>query len=117
MTDRDIFNDGHGFRPFQSSRRIATMAKQAAPMTHRVFVYGTLKRGYGNYRMFLRDAHFAGEAKTPPSYGMLSAGGFPVVMPVSWDGKAVAGELYHVDDRTLARLDGLEGVRPDGTGM
>jgi gamma-glutamylaminecyclotransferase len=82
-------------------------------MTHRVFVYGTLKRGYPNNPM-LEGCEFLGEAVTVltykavtvPAYKMVGTG-FPVIMPDP-SGKPVAGELYTVDDATLARLDQLE---------
>jgi gamma-glutamylaminecyclotransferase len=114
MNDRDIYSDGHGFRPF-SPRDSQTMTKPP-PQTHRVFVYGTLKRGYSNHGYLLREAHFAGEAVTPAGYAMLEPS-FPVVMHAEQDGMAVAGELFHVNDATLAKMDRLEGVRPDGSGI
>ena len=82
-------------------------------MTHRVFVYGTLKRGYPNNPM-LEGCEFLGEAVTVltykavtvPAYKMVGTS-FPVIMPDP-SGKPVAGELYTVDDATLTRLDQLE---------
>ena len=82
-------------------------------MTHRVFVYGTLKRGYPNNPM-LEGCEFLGEAVTVltykavtvPAYKMVGTS-FPVIVPDP-SGKPVAGELYTVDDATLARLDQLE---------
>lgn len=84
------------------------------PMTHRVFVYGTLKRGYGN-NVLLRGSTYIGPSVTVPRYRMLEPS-FPVILPDE-NGKQLAGEVYHVDDTTLASLDRLEGVRPDGSGM
>ena len=74
-------------------------------MTHRVFVYGTLKRGYPNNPL-LEGSEFLGEAVTLPTYKMVETS-FPVIMPDP-SGKPVAGEIYTVDDATLARLDQLE---------
>jgi gamma-glutamylaminecyclotransferase len=74
-------------------------------MTHRVFVYGTLKRGYPNNPL-LEGSEFLGEAVTVPTYKMVETS-FPVIMPDP-SGKPVAGEIYTVDDATLARLDQLE---------
>jgi gamma-glutamylcyclotransferase (GGCT)/AIG2-like uncharacterized protein YtfP len=74
-------------------------------MTHRVFVYGTLKRGYPNNPL-LEGSEFLGEAITVPTYKMVETS-FPVIMPDP-NGKPVAGEIYTVDDATLARLDQLE---------
>lgn len=76
---------------------------------HRVFVYGTLKSGLWNNPL-LHDAIFAGPSVTPADYKMLDTG-FPVLIEVSeGNGQPVAGELYHVDDKTLQRLDRLESV-------
>jgi len=75
-------------------------------MTHRVFVYGTLKRGGSNHSLLDRSSEFLGEAITVPTYKM-AATSFPVIMPDA-TGKLMAGEIYAVDDATLARLDQLE---------
>jgi gamma-glutamylaminecyclotransferase len=71
-----------------------------------VFVYGTLKRGYGNHRL-LATSHFVGDAVTVEKYRMIDAG-FPVVLDGSREHN-VAGEIYQCDDATLRRLDALEG--------
>jgi gamma-glutamylaminecyclotransferase len=82
-------------------------------MTHRVFVYGTLKRGYPNNPL-LEGSEFLGEAVTVLTYKAVTVPAskmvgtsFPVIMPDP-SGKPVAGEIYTVDDATLARLDQLE---------
>lgn len=81
-------------------------------MTH-VFVYGTLKHGFGNHRALLRDATFVGKGTTILPFVMRSNGGFPVVLRHRADESEIAhnisGEIYEVNDRTLAQLDGLEG--------
>lgn len=73
--------------------------------THIVFVYGTLKKGQGNHHL-LKDSVHVGNAAY---YGgdLRSAGGFPVLF--SGGTQVVCGECYRIDDRTLARLDRLEG--------
>lgn len=73
-----------------------------------VFVYGTLKRGNFNNRI-LAGAAFIGKAKTAPIYRMLSNGAFPYLIHAG-NGIPCHGEIYEVDDETLARLDQLEGV-------
>jgi gamma-glutamylcyclotransferase (GGCT)/AIG2-like uncharacterized protein YtfP len=75
-------------------------------MAHRVFVYGTLKRGGSNHSLLQSSSEFLGEAVTVPTYRMLATS-FPVIMPDA-TGKPVAGEIYAVDDTTLVRLDQLE---------
>lgn len=71
-----------------------------------VFVYGSLKRGFGNHPV-IQDGSFIDEAITSePSYEMFCMGGFPGV--VHGD-KLISGEVYAVDDLVLERLDRLEG--------
>jgi gamma-glutamylcyclotransferase (GGCT)/AIG2-like uncharacterized protein YtfP len=73
---------------------------------HLVFVYGTLKKGQGNHeRCCLDKASFVGNGKI--SGRIYSLGAFPGLKPDN-DSK-VYGEVYKVDDTTLARLDRLEG--------
>jgi gamma-glutamylcyclotransferase (GGCT)/AIG2-like uncharacterized protein YtfP len=81
-------------------------------MTHWIFVYGTLKRGYYNHR-FLKEAEFVCTAFTEDRYLMWDVG-FPLIAPPrdsdSGDVRGhVAGEVYVVDDATLEVLDRLEG--------
>ena len=81
------------------------------PIRHRVFVYGTLKRGCGNSH-YLQEAKFIGAFMTVPRYRMLESAVpmfFPVLLPDP-DGRQVAGEVYQIDDETLAALDGLERI-------
>jgi gamma-glutamylcyclotransferase (GGCT)/AIG2-like uncharacterized protein YtfP len=74
-------------------------------MTHRVFVYGTLKSGFRNHYL-LKGCEFVGSAATVPTYRMIE-NGFPVIIPDP-EGKPLAGEIYSVDDEALARLDQLD---------
>lgn len=76
-------------------------------MTKLVFVYGTLKRTYGNNRL-LKDSKFLGTAVTCEDAFSMYTGGFPYVLP---EGSFhVKGELYEVEDEeTLRNLDHLEG--------
>lgn len=74
-----------------------------------VFVYGTLKRGHYNHNhleksLFLSNAQVKGE--------LLDIGPFPGLLGKKNDNskpKFVQGEVYLVDNETLARLDKLEG--------
>ena len=72
---------------------------------HKVVVYGSLKRGLYNSRLLdgiecLDDSvYFTGT--------MASLGGYPCV--TQHGNTKIKGELYEVDDETLARLDRLEG--------
>jgi gamma-glutamylcyclotransferase (GGCT)/AIG2-like uncharacterized protein YtfP len=76
-------------------------------MTHRVFVYGTLKRGIQNHHL-LRGAEYVGNAYTIECFTMFNVG-FPVIRTSeSEEARSVFGEVYDVDDTILARLDRLE---------
>jgi gamma-glutamylaminecyclotransferase len=74
----------------------------------RVFVYGTLKRNWGNYERLLKHSKFIGEGFTDEPYAMMDAG-FPAVMLTGNDMRPVAGEVFEVDETTLRSLDALEG--------
>lgn len=77
---------------------------------HRVFVYGSLKRGRYNNEL-LRESRFIGERITQDeTWIMRSLGGFPGVVKQYHGGlsASICGDLYEVDDMTLARLDRLE---------
>jgi gamma-glutamylaminecyclotransferase len=72
----------------------------------KVFVYGTLKRGFGNHKL-LANAKFIGPAMLTGAHILLDSG-FPVCMPAE-EGLIVAGEVYEIDADTLRWLDHLEG--------
>ena len=77
---------------------------------HRVFVYGSLKRGFYNNTL-LYQSRFIGERITQDeTWIMRSLGGFPGVVRKLHGGMSASifGDLYEVDDMTLARLDRLE---------
>lgn len=78
------------------------------------FVYGTLKRGYGNNRILQQSptAQFVEEGVTSPEFNLYHLGGFP---GVTENGEtAIHGEIWSVqDEHTKRRLDMLEGYRQD----
>ena len=78
-------------------------------MSHTLFVYGTLKRGFPNHET-LTGGTFAGLARTVEAWPLLIQGPWftPVMLPETGEGHRVAGELWEVDDALLARLDQLE---------
>lgn len=71
-----------------------------------VFVYGSLKRGFGNHRV-VKNSVFIGPTITKEAYEMVSLGYFPGLTknPVA----PICGELYSVDKKTMRDLDRLEG--------
>lgn len=78
-----------------------------------VFVYGSLKNGFGNHDHFLKFSKMLGEGVTVDRcWFMLDLGCYPGVvrMPDTvGDGFRIYGEVYEVDSHTLRKLDGLEG--------
>lgn len=82
-------------------------------MSHRIMVYGTLKKGHGN-NYLLRSAKFIGQCETVDKFVLMDFGGFPGLFPAQkgFEPTKVEGELWEVNDATLARCDQLEG-HPD----
>ena len=79
---------------------------------YKVFVYGTLKRGYRNHGL-LENSTYLGKAKTTKKMAMISneSNTFPYVLGVDeYAGEHIEGEVYLVDETTKDRLDLLEGV-------
>lgn len=80
---------------------------------HKVFVYGSLKRGHGNNGIISsRSGRFVGYDTITGSIEMVSLGGFPGVIDDKLRVKGVNtvfGELWEVSGETLEALDVLEG--------
>jgi gamma-glutamylcyclotransferase (GGCT)/AIG2-like uncharacterized protein YtfP len=76
-----------------------------------LFVYGTLKKGERNHN-FLQNAVFLREVRTQPEFRLIDFGTFP---GMTAGGKAIEGELYHVTEDELGRIDDFEGE--DGEGL
>ena len=72
----------------------------------RVFVYGSLMRGFYNHHL-LDDRDFVREAQTEARFELYSLGAFPAM--VEGGATAIHGEVYEIDAATLGRLDRLEG--------
>lgn len=73
----------------------------------RVFVYGTLKKGFSNHEHFLKEAKELGTASIEGL--MFHLGAFPAVN-LSERFTRIHGEVYQVNWDQLVALDGLEGV-------
>ena len=69
-------------------------------------VYGTLKRGHGNWSYFLKDANYLGKVKTDKNYSLVVAG-LPYMIERA--GTGVKGELFEINEQELAAIDRLEG--------
>lgn len=72
--------------------------------THLVFVYGTLRRGQGNYHL-LTTSEWIGE-HVISGWDMYDLGHFPAVVRGTGD---VTGDVFRVSSSTFAKLDMLEG--------
>jgi RimJ/RimL family protein N-acetyltransferase len=81
------------------------------PPPHRVFVYGTLKEGYRNFHVN-RGVRIAGEFVTAQPYPLYVLGefGLPWLVHAPGEGHAVRGQLFEVDEATLAAMDVLERI-------
>ncbi|CAL1679904.1 unnamed protein product [Lasius platythorax] len=101
--------------PFYSlpSEKIMNLPLTKSPL-HRVFVYGTLKRGEPNHGL-IKDAangyaKFLGLGRTTVSYPLVIATKYniPFLLKKPDVGNFVLGEIYDVDSKMLKRLDELE---------
>lgn len=73
-------------------------------MPYRVFVYGSLKKGYIN-NYLLENQKFVGPVKTEPGYTIYDAN-FPLLYQEG--DESVEGEMYLVNEDCLYLLDKLE---------
>lgn len=78
----------------------------------KVFVYGSLKRGFHNQHM-LEKAEFLGNATTVEKFPMFEVEKqeYPYLLDIfHCDAENVEGEVFEVSDSLLKRLDFFEGV-------
>jgi gamma-glutamylaminecyclotransferase len=80
---------------------------------HKVFIYGTLKRGFPNHAAGLFDAEFLGDFETREPFPFVIGGRWfsPYLLDEPGEGLRVRGELFGVSESGLERLDEMEGVR------
>ena len=90
--------------------RYVPSATVVPPSTTKVFVYGTLKQGFGN-NILLKDAKYLGKAKSVSKWDMIGENmPFPYLLERNDEGMQIEGEVYEVDRETSDRLDQLEGI-------
>jgi gamma-glutamylaminecyclotransferase len=77
---------------------------------HRIFVYGTLKKGFANYDEDMLGPYFVARCRSVKAYPLVICTPWrsPALLPEAGEGHRVRGELYEVDDDLLAHLDELE---------
>jgi gamma-glutamylcyclotransferase (GGCT)/AIG2-like uncharacterized protein YtfP len=75
----------------------------------RIGVYGTLKRGYGNYSFFLKNSRFIG-TETVKNLCLYALGGFPGAKYSNLNKDTVEMEVFEITPEELNSIDSLEGV-------
>ena len=71
-----------------------------------VFVYGKLMRGRSNHKYYLEDSCFLGIGSIQ-GYALYELGSYPGIRQE--ENECTKGEVFEVDDKTMSRLDSLEG--------
>lgn len=74
-----------------------------------LFFYGSLRRG-GTNHFRIADQSFLGEAVTVPKYRLIDLGRYQGMIRDDATGIAIPGELWEVDELSLAELDTFEGT-------
>jgi len=73
------------------------------------FVYGTLRKGYGNH-VLLQGCEYIGTIIAELPFEMISLGAFPALVPTeNGEKKQIVGEVYEISRENLSDLDHLEG--------
>jgi len=72
-----------------------------------VAVYGTLKRGYGNYYSYLTNSKFMGSGVTKDKYPLV-VDGLPYLIEKKGSGTNVKVDVFKVNEMTFGHLDALE---------
>jgi gamma-glutamylaminecyclotransferase len=83
----------------------------------KVFIYGTLKRGFPFFDKGLEGAEYLGEVETVEPYPLYVAGSIygPMMLDRPGEGLHVRGELFEIDEARLHVLDELEAVGQKGS--
>lgn len=72
-----------------------------------IAVYGTLRKGCGNYQRLLSNAEYMGTFNSEPVYTMYNLGGFPGLKENG--NTSIVLEVFAVNEEEAARVDRLEG--------
>ena len=72
-----------------------------------IAVYGSLRKGHGNYDYFLKGETFVGQFETEPEYTLLDLGSFPGLL--KGGATSVVMEVFDIGTKKLEQVDGLEG--------
>ena len=72
----------------------------------KLFVYGTLKKGFGNHRL-IQKTEYIGDFISNDKFD-LSGHSFPEIYPND-QGKQIKGEIYNLEEQDFIVTDSLEG--------
>ncbi|MBK9992050.1 MAG: gamma-glutamylcyclotransferase [Verrucomicrobia bacterium] len=78
-------------------------------MKHKIFVYGTLKRGGSNHSL-LAGQKFVTLAHTQPLYRLYALSSYPAMIEAPQNGRSIEGEIWEIEAARLPALDQLEDV-------
>jgi gamma-glutamylaminecyclotransferase len=83
---------------------------------HKIFIHGTLKRGFQNHHLVAQHMRFLLEAKTIEPRPLVVGGRWfsPYLINEPEIGCRVIGEVFETNDEGLALLDNLEGTEVTG---
>ena len=83
-------------------------------MNHNIFIYGTLKEGFPNYIKY-NGHQCLGKYKTISGFSLYLVGERFSPWMVQSGSNNVVGELFHINDENMIRIDLLERIdQPDG---
>lgn len=88
--------------------------QEGAPGCNKLFVYGTLRRGFRLHHHLVRlGARFESEAKVPGA--LFDLGSYPGAKPDTKGNAWITGEIFHLPDieSDLRVLDEIEEFNPD----
>ena len=79
-------------------------------MATRLFVYGTLKRGFCR-ASFLDAERLVGVDRTVPDYRLFDCGSYPALVraETARAGRSIHGEIWEISEHCLRILDKVEG--------
>jgi len=100
----------------RGARRVLAGSTRGRVVVVKLFVFGTLKRGFPLHELGLDGAACLGVYRTLARYPMLIAGPWyaPMMLPEPGHGHRVLGELYEVEPARLALIDAIESVGVPG---
>ena len=78
----------------------------------KVFIYGTLKRGFPNHQYVWGRIGYLGRCRTVDAFPLVIGGKWrsPFMLAEPGAGFSVIGDLFEADEEAIAMMDRLEGV-------